>query len=124
MTGSNGNGHNGRYTCEQCIDAIPGTGGIVSELAERVGCDWRTAKKYVTEYVTVTEAWDAERNRIHDYAENNIVEAIKEGDLPMSKWWLQVMRREEFDPPERREVENKGKLTIEYINDWRGEQGE
>jgi len=120
VTGSNGNGYNGRYTAQQFIDAIPGTGGIVSELAERVGCRWHTAKKYIEEYVTVKEAWEAERNRIGDIAKSNIIEAIKAGDLPTSKWYVQLTDAE-FMPKQHTEITGAegGPLTIEYINDWR-----
>jgi hypothetical protein len=102
------------YSAAEFIKAIPGTGGIISALADRVGCSWHTAKKYVTEYATVAEAWEAERNKITDKARHNIVKAIGEGDLQMSKWWLQVMDAEFKD-----QVDVSGKLTIEYINDWR-----
>ena len=88
---TNGNGKNGKYTAQQFIDAIPGTGGVVSAIADSVGCAWNTAKKYLDEYATVNQAWQNERNRITDKAEHNIVGAIKGGDLQMSKWWLQVM---------------------------------
>ena len=43
----NGNGHNGTYTAAQFIAAIPGTGGIITKIAEKVGCAWHTAKKYI-----------------------------------------------------------------------------
>lgn len=109
MSGSNGNGYNGRYTAQQFIDAIPGTGGIVSAIAERVGCRWHTAKKYINEYVTVHEAWEAERNRINDIAISNIVEAIKTGDLATSKWYVQLVDPD-FTP--KREVKQTGDLHI------------
>jgi len=111
--GSNGNGSNGRYTAQQFIDAIPGTGGIVSEIAKRVGCRWHTAKKYIDEYATVKEAWEAERNRITDTAESNIIKKIESGHVPLSKWWLKVMKRDVFDPPERRELSGPGGEPME-----------
>jgi len=122
----NGNGYNGRYTTKQFIDAMPGTGGVISALADKVGCCWHTAKKYVTKYATVRDAWEAERNRITDVAEDNIIRALRDGDLAMSKWWLRVMRREEFNPPQRFEHtgEDGGSITIEYVNDWREETSE
>jgi hypothetical protein len=111
-----------QYSAQQFIDAIPGTGGVVSALAEKVGCAWHTAKKYIDNYATVRAAWEAERSRITDIAENNIIKALKAGDLSMSKWWLQVMR-EEFTPREKREIvgEGGGPLIVEYVNDWRGQ---
>ena len=109
---SNGNGYNGKYTAQQFIDAIPGTGGVVSAIADKVGCAWDTAKKYLTEYATVNRAWENERSKITDRAEHNIVGAIKDGDLQMSKWWLQVMR-DEFVPRERREHTGEGGGPIE-----------
>ena len=108
------------YTAQRFIAAIPGTGGILAALADRVGCDWHTAKKYVTEYSTIAKAWDAERNKVTDKARHNILKAIQDGDLQTSKWWLQVMD-EEFVPREKREImgQGGGPIRIEYINDWR-----
>jgi hypothetical protein len=94
---TNGNGHAGSYTASQFIDAIHGTGGIISAIAERVGCAWCTAKKYIVEHPTVLEAWTNERNKITDKAQHNIIRAIQDGDLQMSKWWLQVKDPEFVD---------------------------
>jgi len=117
---SNGNGYNGKYTAQQFIDAIPGTGGVVSAVADKVGCAWDTAKKYLTEYATVNRAWENERNIITDKAEHNIVGAIKGGDLQMSKWWLQVMR-DDFVPRERREItgQDGGDVVLRVVYDDR-----
>ena len=41
MAGSN------QFTAKQFIKAIPGTGGIISALADKVGCGWHTAKRYI-----------------------------------------------------------------------------
>jgi len=105
-----------RYTAAQFIEAVKGTGGVISAVANRVGCSWHTAKKYIEQYATVKEAWEAERHIITDKARHNIIKAIGEGDLQMSKWWLQVMDPD-FVP--RTDVRTDGKLVIEYVNDWR-----
>jgi len=107
-----------RYTAAQFIAAIPGTGGVISALADVVGCDWHTAKKFIERYATVAEAWEAECSRVNDKARHNIVEAIFEGDLSMSKWWLQI-KDSEFIPTQRLEHDVDGRLEIVYINDWR-----
>ena len=110
----NGNGYNGRFTAQQFIDAIPGTGGVISTIAERVGCHWNTAKKYIDAMPTVQTAWQNERNRITDTAKNNIIKAIEDdGDLQMSKWWLSVLD-DEFKP--KQSVEHRGGTVVTL--DW------
>jgi hypothetical protein len=111
-----------KFTARQFIAAIPGSGGVVSQIAAAVGCDWHTARRYIDNHATVKEAWDAERHSITDKARHNILKAIDKGDLMMSKWWLQVMD-DEFVPRSKSEHAGKdgGPLVtiIEYVNDWR-----
>ena len=108
------------YTAKQFIDAIPKTGGVISDIAKKVGCSWHTAKKYIEEYTTVQEAYQAEKNRITDIARNNIIKAIERNDLQMSKWWLQVMDAE-FVPKQMVDQRSDGKVEIlvKYANDER-----
>lgn len=97
-----------KYTAQQFINAIPDTGGVISALADRVGCDWHTAKKYVTEYATVQKAWEAEKNKVTDAARNNVVRSIVDDeDLQTSKWWLQLMA-DEFIPKSKKDITTDG----------------
>ena len=57
------------YTAAQFIKAIEDSGGIISTIARRVGCDWHTAKRYIEEYATVQQAYQDERNKVIDIAE-------------------------------------------------------
>ena len=84
------------YSAKKFIQAIPGSGGVISTIAKRVGCDWHTAKKYVTEYATVKNAYDNECETVDDKAESNIIESINDGNIGDSKWWLTRKRRNEF----------------------------
>lgn len=78
-----------QYKAKDFIDAIPGTGGIVSTIARKVGCDWHTAKKYITEYVTVRQAYQDECEKVLDKAESVIVKDIAENeDVQTAKWYL------------------------------------
>ena len=56
------------YKAQQFIDAIPGTGGVISLLAHNVGCKWHTAKKYIDAHPTIKRAWEAECNKVTDKA--------------------------------------------------------
>ena len=112
---SNGNGYNGKFTAQQFIEAIPGTGGIVSAIAERVGCAWNTARKYIDEYATINQAWQNERNRIKDKARYNIIREIERGDVQLSKWFLSTTD-EELMPKQRQEIGGPGggEFTVSF----------
>jgi hypothetical protein len=108
----------GKYSAQLFINAIPGTGGIISAIADKVNCDWHTARRYIDSYPTVNQAWQAERNKVTDKARHNIIKAVQDGDLQLSKWWLQVMD-DEFVPREKRELTGAdgGPVVIEWTED-------
>ena len=85
-----------QYTTKQFIDAIKGTGGVVSVIAKKVGCEWDTAKKYIEKYPTIKQAYENEKNAIDDMAESVVLKSIKDGDVATAKWWLVKKRKSEF----------------------------
>jgi hypothetical protein len=107
----NGNGYNGRYTAQQFIDVIPGTGGIITTIAKRVGCKWHTAKKYVTEYATVKAAYDAECESVLDAAESVILGDIMDKEVQTAKWYLTMKGADRGYAPKQR-TEHEGSLSI------------
>ena len=108
------------YSASKFIEAIPGSGGIISTIAERVGCEWSTAKKYIEKYPTIKAAYDDECESVSDFAESVIIQSIKSGDTQDAKWWLTRKRKEVFS--ERHEITGKdgSDLTITYIKENRG----
>ena len=108
-----------KYSARKFVEAIPGTGGIISDIADKVGCKWHTAKKYIDEYQTVKDAYDEELARVNDIAKNNIITAIKRKDLQTSKWWLQV-KDKDFMPKSAHELTgaegNELKIIVEYAD--------
>ena len=82
-------GKNNHYTAQQFIDAIPGSGGIKTTIAKRVGCAWHTVDKYVREYPTVAQAYADECEKVLDAAESVIVgDIVEEKDVQTAKWYL------------------------------------
>lgn len=77
-----------QFRASDFIKAIPRTGGIISTIASRVGCDWHTAKKYIGKYSTVQRAYDDEVERVADIAEAVVVKAIRAEDIATAKWYL------------------------------------
>lgn len=121
------------YTAKQFIDAIPGTGGIVSTIADRVGCKWHTARKYIEKYPTVEEVYNEEIERVIDLAEGVLIQNIqiaakqakagRDVDTADVKWFLS-RKAKTRGYVERQEVTGAdgGKVQIEYVNDWRGDE--
>ena len=59
-----------KFTTQQVIDSIPGTGGVISAIARRLNCKWHTVRKYIEEYPTVKAAYDDECESTLDLAES------------------------------------------------------
>lgn len=95
-----------QFKAQDFINAMPGSGGIIATIAKRVGCDWHTAKKYISEYRTVADAYADECETVNDLAVSKIIEAINEGDIATAKWWIARKRKDEFS--ERAEVTGAG----------------
>lgn len=95
-------GRKATYTVKQFIEAIPGSGGIVSTIAKRVGCNWSTANEWILNKPTIKRAYDDECEAINDMAESVIVKNIQAGDTADAKWWISRKRKDKF--AERQEV--------------------
>jgi hypothetical protein len=77
-----------RFTAERFLKAIPGSAGIISTIAQRVGCSWHTARKWIDAHPTIKRIYDDEREGILDLAEAKLIGAIKDGDLGAIKYYL------------------------------------
>jgi len=88
-----------RYKASQFIAAIPRSAGIISIIANRVGCDWNTVKAWVKNHPTVAAAYAAEIETPLDTAESVVIRNIQlaakqqqEADAPVdstdAKWYL------------------------------------
>lgn len=66
-----------QYRAAQFIKAIPGSGGIITVIADRVGCHRQTAKKYIEGMATVKRAYEAEKEGIADVAESVLIQNIR-----------------------------------------------
>jgi len=82
------------YTTAQFIAAIPGSGGIITTIAKRVGCAWSTAKKFILAHPTVARVYQDECELIGDLAETALFKAIKAEDLAAVKFYLTTKARD------------------------------
>lgn len=92
------------YTVAQIIEAIKGSGGIMSTIAARLGCEWYTAQRHVNLYAGSRAAYAAERETLVDAAESVLVKNVqlaqqrqKSGDMADTgdaKWILSRLGKE------------------------------
>ncbi|GIV53103.1 MAG: hypothetical protein KatS3mg038_3624 [Candidatus Kapaibacterium sp.] len=82
-----------RYKMEEVLQAVQGCGGFVSAVAQRLGCNWTTARRYIERWPETQEAFGDEKERTLDVAEMTIVRAIEQGDIGAAKWYLSRMGR-------------------------------
>lgn len=104
------------YTAEQFIKAIPNTGGIVTAIARRVGCDRHTARKFIDEHPTVAAAYRDETERVLDLAETQTIKAIEKGDMQTVRYYLSTKGRNR-GYVERQEVTGAdgGAVTLKVV---------
>ena len=106
-----------QFTAQEFIEAIPGSGGIITTIAKRVGCDWHTAKKYVTEFATVRQAYDDECNHGGDALEAKAMEIAMQGDGPMLRFLLSTKWKDR-GYTERQEVTGANGETLKIRLTW------
>jgi len=108
------------YKASQFIEAIPGSGGIISTIAARVGCHWHTARRFCMEVKAVKEVYDDEVEKTIDLAEAVILNALKEKDTTTAKWYLTMKGAPRgYAPTQKNEISSAGDISImvHYDND-------
>lgn len=113
------------YTAQEFIKAIPGSGAIIQTIANRVGCDWHTAKKWIMQHPTIKRAYDSERESLIDLAEGILIHnlrvarqtqiddgsAYEAGD---AKWYL-ARKGKDRGYTERTESQGETRIVIEVV---------
>jgi hypothetical protein len=109
-----------RFTKNAVLSAIKGSGGIVSNVANRLNCSWVSARKYIDVWPETKQAYEEEKEAILDLCESVLYSSIKNGDTQSAKWVL-ATKGKERGFIERREVtgENGAPLVVkvELIGD-------
>ena len=102
-------------TNETIIEAIKGSGGIISTIAKRLNVSWHTADKYIQQSDETKEALADEREAILDMAEGAVYSSIKEGNTQNAKWLLATKgRKRGFN--EKIDIEHSGDLNVVYLD--------
>lgn len=76
------------YKKADILEAIKGSGGIVTTVALALNCDWHTAKANIEKYIETREAFDGELETGLDLVEGKAYQQAKNGDGAMIRFIL------------------------------------
>ena len=79
------------YTIDQILEAIKGSGSIMSTVAKKLGCSWKTAETKVNQHEETRQAFEDERQTIIDMAESVVFNSVQEKDVQTAKWVLSTI---------------------------------
>jgi hypothetical protein len=116
MTTGNGNG----LTAEKMIDALKEARGFVSKACFILGCGRTHFYSKLKQYTTVQQALEDIREERTDFVENKLMNLIDAENVTAIIFYLKTQAKHR-GYVERQEITGAdgGKLTIEYVNDWR-----
>lgn len=95
---------NTKWNANEVIEAIEGTGGVKTRIAEKLNVTRQTVDSYLDRWVTVRDAYEDEKAAIDDIARDVIIKALKNGDLSTAKWWASMKMSDEFGERHRQEI--------------------
>lgn len=81
------------YKKADILEAIKGSGGIVTTVALALNCDWHTAKANIEKYEETREAFDGELETGLDLVEGKAYQQAKNGDGAMIRFILATKGR-------------------------------
>lgn len=81
------------YKKADILEAIKGSGGIVTTVALALNCDWHTAKSNIDRYEETREAFNGETETGLDLVEGKAYAQAKNGDGSMIRFILATKGR-------------------------------
>ena len=97
------------FTKEQLLSAIKGSGGIIQEIARRLGTTWYTAERYLKSGEEIQEAYREEKEALLDLAESKVIASISSGNTQDAKWYLGIQGKNR-GYGEKMEIEHSGAI--------------
>ena len=82
------------FTQNQILTAIENSGGIISNVANKLQCNWNTANKYIQKWASTKAALKVEREKNLDICETGLLEACKDRERWAIKFMLMTLGKE------------------------------
>jgi hypothetical protein len=102
------------------IEAVPGSYGILTNIAKRIGCDQHTVLTAKKRYSAFRKALIVEELALKDLGEGQLIENLKKGDIVTCIFFNKTKNRD-------RGYEEKARVGIQgdmsFTFKWEGEGG-
>jgi len=82
------------YKADDFLKAIPKSGGLITTIADRVGCSRPTVYTAISKYATVKQAIEDERESMKDFTENQLFKQIKDGNMTAIIFYLKTQAKD------------------------------
>jgi len=107
-----------KYTANQIIDALKEKHGNLSASARYLGCSRNTISRYIDTYPTVKAVYDEERETLIDFAENQLFQQVKDGNITAIIFTLKTIGKHR-GYVERQEVTGAegGHIVVRLVGD-------
>ena len=76
------------YSQKTVLKAIKDSRGLMQIVADRLGCEWHTAERYILKWTATQGAMQAEEERMKDFAQSRLFQLIEENDGHTIRWYL------------------------------------
>jgi len=112
-----------KFTCEEVIEALRETKGMVYLAARRLGCVHQTVYNYIKRYPTVKTAWDAESGVMGDTTELKLYQAIMKDESWAIAFYLRTKGKDR-GYSERTEITGAGGAQLRIELHWPEDDGD
>lgn len=112
-----------KFSTDRLITLIDEYSGNLSAVSRALGVSRLTVYRFMEKRPTVKQALDEAREKMIDNVESKLYSKALDGDTTAMIFFLKTQGKSR-GYVERQEVTGAdgGKLQIEYVNDWRGDE--
>ena len=104
-----------KFTKDEVLQAINNSLGIMSTIAKKLHCDWRTAQKNVDKWEETRNAYENEKSFVLDLAENGLYDALVRKEQWAVKFILTTKGQERgYVQSVTTKIENSNPLNVKF----------
>lgn len=76
------------FKVQDFIEAFLDSGGIIKDVAHKLGCDRQAVVDAISKYPDVRAAFELEREKLTDLVESRLIEQISQGNMTAISYYL------------------------------------